>query len=79
MSETRKMCDGCKAFLIDLLDARISRILEVGRQELAEGSTEEETDIGQSHCFHLMEIKQIIEGKTTCGVYDDYGKERVQG
>jgi hypothetical protein len=68
------ICDDCKAFLIELLDKRISRILEVGRANLAEGQDECDSDIGQSQCFHLMEIQRIIEGITTCGVYDDYGK-----
>jgi hypothetical protein len=61
-----EMCEGCRAFMLRLLDARIRKILEVGRDE-------EDEDLGQSHCFHLTELQRILEGKTTCGVYDDYG------
>jgi len=70
---TAKVCDGCKEFLIDLLDKRIGRILEIARVD------ESYSDTGQSHCFHLMEIKRILEGKPTSGVYDDYGKTKVEG
>lgn len=63
------ICPNCRDFVIDLLDKRIARILEVSRAEPEEG------DVSGAHCFHLMEIKSILEGKRTCGVFDDYGPQ----
>ena len=75
------ICESCKSQLVDMLDARMDRILEVARAELrfqrAHGDAaigeREEMDAGSAECFHLMEIKAIIEGRKTCGAYDDYG------
>lgn len=71
-----KLCTDCRTFMLELLDSRIRRILEVGREESAFQGDEDDdnSDRGQSHCFHLMEISRILKGETTCGVYDDYGK-----
>lgn len=62
--------------MLELLDSRIRRILEVGREESAfQGEDDDDnSDLGQSQCFHLMEISRILKGETTCGVYDDYGR-----
>ncbi len=72
-----KLCDACRKFMVDLLGQRIQKILEVYREEAAADS-ECNGDIGQSHCFHLMEIQRILEGKPTCGVYDDYGRRSLE-
>lgn len=81
MSESKKLqiCQSCADAIVELLERRISRILEVGREEAAHEDYDEDgmsgRDIGQSQCFHLMEIQRIIRGQKTCGVYDDYGPE----
>ena len=80
MSEAKKfqICQSCSDAIVELLEKRIRRILEVGREEAADGDYSDgltDADIGQSQCFHLMEIQRIISGQKTCGVYDDYGPE----
>lgn len=72
------ICPDCRQFMSDLLDKRIRKILEVARDEAKfqrEHGNASELDelLGGSECFHLMEIKAVIEGRKTCGVYDDYG------
>lgn len=62
-----KLCAECVAFMVDLLEKRMRRILEVSRAE------PDDIGLGEAECFHLMEIESILEGKLTCGVYDDYG------
>jgi addiction module HigA family antidote len=54
-------------FVIDLLEARIRKILEISHRE------PEPHDCAESICFHLREIRYILEGNATCGVFDDYG------
>jgi len=71
-SPTPRLCPVCLDFMRVLLNERMSRILEVGREEQTD---ESDGDIGQSHCFHLMELLAIIEGRKTCGVFDSYGPE----
>jgi hypothetical protein len=56
--------------MIELLDSRIRKILSIDRAEAAETGEE---SLAEAHCFHLMEIQRILEGKPTCGIYDDYG------
>ncbi len=63
------VCERCKLVIIDLLDLRIRRILDVGRKD----GTEAAIESSESHCFHLMEIKRILIGEKTCGVFDDFG------
>jgi len=38
------LCENCKTFMLDLLDKRISKILEVGRTELKAGEDEGDFD-----------------------------------
>jgi hypothetical protein len=68
------LCEACTAFMGTLLDKRIRAILAVSADE---GGREHE--IGQSHCFHLMEIQRILKGETTCGVYDEYAAPMAAG
>lgn len=71
------VCEKCRAVLIDMLDKRMRRILAVAHEELAfqrEHGNEGNPEAGGSECFHLMEIKAILEGRKTCGVYDDHGE-----
>jgi hypothetical protein len=71
--DSQQVCEPCREFVIDLLEKRIRKILEVGREEDPEADANGD-DIGQSHCFHLMEIQRILRGQHTCGVFDDYGQ-----
>ena len=64
------LCPKCSAVMAELLDMRVRRILAVASEE-ADG---EELDVARSQCFHIMELTNIVQGKPTCGVYDDYGK-----
>ncbi len=74
------LCGNCKLFMLDLLNKRIRRILEIARKE-ARGDGRDQDDDGnitavghaQAQCFHLMELRCILEGQETSGVYDDYG------
>ena len=68
------MCENCKREMIELLDERTRRILEVFRQE----TTDDARGIGEAHCFHLMELKRILRGEPTCGVYDDHGPRKQE-
>ena len=61
-----KLCESCRACMIEILENRIRRIL-------ASRSEEPEESLAEAHCFHLVELRKILEGEHTCGVYDDYG------
>ncbi len=54
---------------VNILTDRIRKMREVYTSE--PGGDPEELWMG--HAFHLMEIRNIVEGKYTCGVYDDFG------
>jgi hypothetical protein len=66
------MCESCKAAMVAMLNQRIRAIL-AQEQQLKEDDGDGD-DTAQSHCFHLMEVRRILEGLPTCGVYDDYGR-----
>ena len=69
-----KICESCSREVINLLEKRMRRILEVGReQEMESDDDEDVVDYGGTHCFHLMEIINILKGKKTCGIFDDFG------
>lgn len=57
------------AEVIEIINARIRKMREVYTSE--PGGDPEEVWMG--HAFHLMELRNILEGKYTCGVYDDFG------
>jgi hypothetical protein len=69
------LCAICKAFMIELLDKRIRAMFTVAREESSGEDNDDFSEVGlmQSHAFHLLEIKNILNGKRTSGVYDDYG------
>jgi hypothetical protein len=79
MTEARQImrrldiCESCRATVLNLLDQRIRRMLAVCE-------TEEDKDHERACAFHLMEIMNILEGRYTCGVYDDFGRPaRIDG
>lgn len=78
MSNEIPLCEKCKSFMVDLLEKRIRRTFELGHEEDLLHGKYDGTDDGTAHaeaqCFHFMELISIIQGKTTCGVYDNYGK-----
>ncbi len=65
-----EICADCQPKLIAMMNGRVRRILEVAAEE---SENEEDQMHARAECFHLMEIIQIIEGKKTFGVFDDYG------
>lgn len=70
------LCEKCTAFMEALLDKRIRTILKIGREIQKEDEArgcEPYDDIGESHCFHLMEVLMVLRGEETSGVYDEYG------
>jgi len=77
MPEEKKprICADCVKCITNMLDARMRRMIAAAREEDATGEddSEENTDLAKAECFHLMEIRRIIEGGTTCGIYDDFG------
>jgi hypothetical protein len=76
------LCAPCLALMDDLLNRRIQRILEVGREDArlqgVEDIEDADADYGQSHCFHLMELRRILWGEPTCGAFDDYGSAGLE-
>ena len=75
-----QICDSCKALLVELLDKRMRRILDVADEELRfqrKHGNPGNPESGGSECFHLMEIKAIVQGHKTCGVYDEYGDPKT--
>jgi len=66
------MCDPCKREMIAILEARMRRIMDVAYN--VPECSEADVEIADAKCFHLMELRQILEGKQTCGVYDDHGE-----
>ncbi len=54
---------------VKILTDRIRKMREVYTSEPG-GDPDERW---MSNAFHLMEIRNIVEGKYTCGVYDDFG------
>lgn len=73
------ICDHCKPLLLDLLEKRIRRVLEVAKAENEKLGVSDEDDMAtaQAECFHFMELKLILEGLPTCGLYDDYGPPKT--
>lgn len=72
------LCEKCTGAMIRILEERIRMTLEVGReerrfQEERGVQFEDDDDIGQSQCFHFMELIRIIKGQQTSGVYDLFG------
>lgn len=65
LMEDDMFCEDCKKEFVAMLENRIVKILQITREE-----SEGDQEIGQSHCFHLMELIRKIEGKNTCGVFD---------
>lgn len=72
-----RMCAACRTAMIDLLEQRIRKILEVAEQERTEDNEyDDEPEAvmhAKSHCFHLVELQAILRGQQTCGVFDDHG------
>lgn len=71
MTGTTKMCPECTAFMRDVLEKRIRRVLEV-----AAGEPDRKAAIqdAQATCFHFMELLDVVSGKPTSGVFDDFGE-----
>jgi hypothetical protein len=61
--------------MIELLNRRIRKMLDVAREESDDESEDELSPLGlaKAEAFHLLEIRNILNGEKTCGVYDDYG------
>lgn len=57
-------CEHCTKEFIELLQRRISKILELSDQD--DGGQ----DAADAKCFHLMEMQRKLEGKPTAGLYD---------
>lgn len=55
--------------IVKLLTDRIRKMREVYTSQ--PGGDKEEIWLG--HAFHLMEVRQILEGQYTTGTYDDFG------
>jgi len=54
---------------IEIIKARIGRM-----RDIAEANPEDDPEeLWMAKVFHLMEVQAILEGKYTCGIYDDFG------
>ena len=63
------MADLTISDVVAIIDARIRKMREAYTSEPG-GDPEERW---MAAAFHLMELRNILEGKYTCGVYDDFG------
>jgi len=59
--------------VIELLNARIRKMREVAE------SNPEDGENWMRSAFHLMEVRSILEGKHTSGVFDDFGAPDSRG